>query len=69
MPLLLLGPLGGPEILVLVLLVVVFFGAKKLPQLGAGLGQGIRNFKQSVTGKDEPQIEASTETESSKADA
>lgn len=66
---LLLGPIGGPEILVLVLLVVVFFGAKKLPQLGAGLGQGIRNFKQSVTGKDEQKIEASSEREGSKADA
>ena len=66
---LLLGPIGGPELLVLVLLVVVFFGAKKLPQLGAGLGQGIRNFKQSVTGKEEPKIESSTETDTTKEDA
>lgn len=56
MPMLLFGPLGIPEILILLLIIVVFFGAKKLPQLGAGLGQGIRNFKESVSGKDE-QIE------------
>lgn len=66
---LLLGPIGGPELLILVLLVVVFFGAKKLPQLGAGLGQGIRNFKHSVSGKDEQKLEASGDAERTKADA
>ena len=50
---LLFGPLGGPELLILGLLVLVIFGAKRLPQLGAGLGQGIRNFKESLSGKDE----------------
>jgi len=44
----------GPfEIGVVVVLIVVFFGAPRLPQLGAGLGKGLRNFKQSVTGADE----------------
>jgi sec-independent protein translocase protein TatA len=52
------------EIGVILLLVVVFFGAKKLPQLGTGLGQGIRNFKESVTGKDEQIEEAKKETNS-----
>jgi len=65
---LLLGPIGGPELLVLILLVVVFFGAKKLPQLGAGLGQGIRNFKHSVSGKDEAKIDPPSEKETTKAD-
>ena len=53
MPLLFLGPIGLPELLLIGALVLVIFGAKRLPQLGAGLGQGIRNFKESLTGKDE----------------
>ncbi len=50
---LLIPSLGLPEILLLVVLVVVLFGAKRLPLIGAGLGKGIRNFKESITGKDE----------------
>ncbi len=42
--------LGAPEIMVILLLALVFFGAKRLPELGKGLGQGIREFKRA--GKD-----------------
>jgi sec-independent protein translocase protein TatA len=48
----LLGPLGGPEIIAIVVLLIVIFGAKRLPQLGAGLGEGISNFKRSLSGQD-----------------
>ncbi len=61
MPLMLFGPVGPMELLVIGLLILIIFGGKKLPQLGAGLGQGIRNFKDSVTGKDEKQLEKSSE--------
>jgi len=37
--------LGAPEILVILLLAFLLFGAKKLPELGKGLGQGIREFR------------------------
>ena len=37
--------LGTLEILLIVVVLVLFFGAKKLPDLGRGLGSGIRNFK------------------------
>ena len=47
------GSLGLPELLVIFLIVIVIFGAGKLPQLGKGLGDGIRNFKNSLKG-DEP---------------
>jgi len=47
------GSLGVPELLIILLIVVIIFGASKLPQLGKGLGQGIRNFKDSVK-SDEP---------------
>jgi sec-independent protein translocase protein TatA len=42
--------LGIPELLLILLLVVVIFGAGKLPQLGKGLGEGIKNFKNSIRG-------------------
>jgi sec-independent protein translocase protein TatA len=37
--------LGGPEIVIILVLALVLFGAKNLPQLGKSLGQGIREFK------------------------
>lgn len=43
--------LGGPEILIIALVFLVLFGGKKLPDLAKGLGEGIRNFKNSF--KDE----------------
>ncbi len=42
------GSLGMPELLVILVIVVVIFGANKIPQLGKGLGEGIRNFKSAV---------------------
>ena len=43
-----MGGLGMWELLVILMIVVVIFGASRLPQLGKGLGEGIRNFKQSL---------------------
>ncbi len=52
------GSLGVPELLLIFLIVIIIFGAGKLPQLGKGLGEGIRNFKDSIKGtepkKDNP---------------
>ena len=47
-PVLLLGPFGVTELLIILGIVILIFGASKLPQLGAGLGEGIRNFRKSV---------------------
>jgi sec-independent protein translocase protein TatA len=41
---------GLPELLIILAIVFLIFGANKLPQLGAGLGEGIRNFKKSIKG-------------------
>ncbi len=40
-----IGGLGGWEVLVIVLVLVIFFGAKRIPELARGLGKGIREFK------------------------
>lgn len=40
--------LGVPELLVIFAIALLIFGAGKLPQLGKGLGEGIRNFKEAV---------------------
>lgn len=48
-------PFGPLEIVILLVIVLLFFGAKRLPELGRSLGTGMREFKDSVTGnEDEP---------------
>jgi sec-independent protein translocase protein TatA len=42
------GGIGMPELLLILVIVLIVFGAGKLPELGAGLGKGIKNFKKSV---------------------
>lgn len=49
------GWIGVPELLILLLVVLLVFGPKKLPEMGRSLGRGMREFKSSVTGKDEHQ--------------
>lgn len=45
--------LGFPELLLIFAIVVIIFGASKLPQLGRGLGEGISNFREGLKGKDD----------------
>jgi len=40
--------IGLPELLLIMLIIVLIFGASRLPELGRGLGEGIRNFKKSL---------------------
>jgi len=44
--------LGLPEMLLILLILILIFGASRLPELGRGVGEGIRNFKRSL--RDEP---------------
>lgn len=43
-----MGSLGVPELLVIFVILVLLFGASKIPQLGKGLGEAIRNFKKGL---------------------
>jgi sec-independent protein translocase protein TatA len=47
------GGIGMPEMLVVLVIVLVIFGAGKLPEIGKGLGKGIRNFRKATSGMDE----------------
>jgi sec-independent protein translocase protein TatA len=47
------GGIGMPELLVVLVIVLVIFGAGKLPEIGKGLGKGIRNFRKATSGMDE----------------
>ncbi|CAN5571863.1 hypothetical protein BH24CHL9_BH24CHL9_15150 [soil metagenome] len=44
-----MGPLGAPELIIILVIVLVLFGAKRLPDLGKSLGSGMREFKDAVT--------------------
>jgi sec-independent protein translocase protein TatA len=55
----LLGVVGAPELVVIVLAIVLLFGGKKIPELMRGLGQGIKEFKKaSRVDDDAKQIES-----------
>lgn len=42
------GTLGATELIIILIIVILIFGVNKIPQLGKGLGEGIRNFKTSI---------------------
>ena len=68
------GNIGLPEIAIVLVIALLVFGPKRLPELGQSLGRGIREFKGSISGEnddrdrdeDEPKQQALPETESAK---
>jgi sec-independent protein translocase protein TatA len=61
-----IGPL---EIIVVLVVILLIFGPKRLPQLGRSLGSGMRNFKKSVSGEDKDEDEAEEKPALTKAAA
>ena len=58
-----LGGLRMPELIVIGLIILFIFGAKKIPEMGKGLGEGIKNFKKSIKGDDETKPQPPKEKE------
>lgn len=48
-----MGSIGPWQIIIILLVIVLLFGAKKLPQIGKGMGEALRNFKKSVNDIDD----------------
>lgn len=49
-----MGSIGVTELLVIFVILLLLFGASKIPQLGKGLGEGIKNFKKGLKGDETP---------------
>ena len=64
-----IGPLGIPEIIIILLVIMLIFGARRLPEIGTSLGKSIRTFKSAVTGEDEKQGEEAASSSGSRDDA
>lgn len=57
-----LGGLGAPELIIIALIALLLFGAGRIADIGKGLGQGIRNFKEGLKEADAVDAEKKTET-------
>ncbi|HEY9202764.1 twin-arginine translocase TatA/TatE family subunit [Sulfurimonas crateris] len=55
-----MGMPGGQELLIILAIVVLLFGAKKIPELAKGLGKGIKNFKAEMKNDDEEEIKTAS---------
>lgn len=47
-PVAMFGPIGIPELIIILVIILLLFGASRLPEIGRGLGKGIKNFKEST---------------------
>lgn len=52
-----MGPLGMPEILIIALIIIILFGARRIPEVAKGLGEGIRHFKSGMRGDETREID------------
>ncbi|MDE6493824.1 MAG: twin-arginine translocase TatA/TatE family subunit [Bacteroidales bacterium] len=64
--LLFLGSIGFQEILLIALVVLLFFGGKKIPELMKGLGKGVRSFKDGMNGAEKAEDDKKPEQTSDK---
>jgi sec-independent protein translocase protein TatA len=56
--------LGMPELLIILVIIVIIFGAGKLPEIGSGIGKGIKNFKDATKKDDTKKLDDETKTDS-----
>jgi sec-independent protein translocase protein TatA len=48
---------GAPEIIIILVVIILFFGARKIPELARGIGQGIKEFKKTTDDENDQEIE------------
>ena len=60
--------IGMPELVVILVIVLIIFGAGKLPQIGDGIGKGIRNFRKATKSPDEIDVTPEKDDEVAKKD-
>jgi len=58
--------IGMPELIIILIIILIIFGAGKLPEIGSGIGKGIRNFKKAT--HDKPEELATPEEKSASAE-
>jgi sec-independent protein translocase protein TatA len=58
--------LGAPELLIVLAIVVVLFGASRIPEIMGGMGKGIREFKRATKDEDDPSATHATKLDESK---
>jgi sec-independent protein translocase protein TatA len=46
--------IGIPELIIILVIILLLFGASRLPEIGRGLGKGIKNFKESTKDEEKP---------------
>ena len=49
-----MGNLGIPELIIILVIIIMIFGANRLPEIGRGIGKGIKNFKDETKGDKKP---------------
>lgn len=52
-----MGPLGIPELLIIAVIIIILFGARRIPEVAKGLGEGIRHFKTGMRGDDPRELD------------
>lgn len=62
------GPIGTQELIILLVIVLLVFGANKLPKIAKDIGHGIREFKKSISGEQEEKKPESPESKEEKKD-
>ena len=60
--------IGMPELIIILIIILIIFGAGKLPEIGSGIGKGIRNFKKATSDKSEKPDEISYKEDEKKAE-
>jgi len=55
--------IGMPELIIILVIIMIIFGAGRLPEIGSGIGKGIKNFRKATSGKDEIDVTPNSEEE------